>query len=174
MYDNRYIFPKYCAKEQNVQEVLVFWNVQLYIYLVTTVTNYFADSDYSVLIGYYSWRVTNQIVLWAGHWVRPRSADDRQEKCAASESRMHFWLNLLYRLLDKKKKKQISDNKILALTIGLSLLSGLKPVCLSFWLHFCIQDVNSTNSRPFWSHFCSIGDLGNPRLALLLSFKSSL
>ena len=107
MYDNRYILPKYCAKEQNVQEVLVFWNVQLYIYLVTTVTNYFADSDYSVLIGYYSWRVTNQIVLWAGHWVRPRSADDRQEKCAASESRMHFWLNLLYRLLDKKKKKNI-------------------------------------------------------------------
>ena len=31
---------------------------------------YLADSDYLVLIGYYSWCVTNQIVLCAGHWLR--------------------------------------------------------------------------------------------------------
>ena len=41
------------------------------IILVNLVTDYFADSVYSVFIGYYNYcDVTNQIVLWAGHCER--------------------------------------------------------------------------------------------------------
>ena len=42
----------------------------LYIYFITLVSIYCADSNYSVFIGYYSQRVTNQTLVWVGHWVR--------------------------------------------------------------------------------------------------------
>lgn len=55
---------------------ILYWSISIvcycilppvYIYLITLVSIYCADSDYSVFIGYYSRRVTNQAVVWVGH-----------------------------------------------------------------------------------------------------------
>ena len=63
--------------------LLNFIFVMLVCYYTSTTLNvfdnssYFADSDYSVLNVYYLWHVSNQMVLWAGPWVRPQSGDYR-------------------------------------------------------------------------------------------------
>lgn len=46
-------------------EVLVLIGYFTLLYTLSTAT-YFAYSDYSVLIGYELWRVSNQILLWFG------------------------------------------------------------------------------------------------------------
>lgn len=37
--------------------------------------------DHYVLVGYYSWCVTNETVLLAGYWVRQRCGDYREKGC---------------------------------------------------------------------------------------------
>ena len=60
---------------------------QNFIYLIVLVTQYFTDSHYSDF-----WHVTNQMVLWAGCWVRAQSGDYWTRQDAESEPQRIFQL----------------------------------------------------------------------------------
>lgn len=96
-------------------KILVFWiysgNVQstqvMYLITILRYKCYFAESHYSRLIGHYSWCVTNQRLLFAGHWVKPAEWWLQTEKGCCIEAKVTpFEVNLFYLQSDRKTTPQ--------------------------------------------------------------------
>ena len=67
-----------------------------YIYFISLLTNYLADWDYSVLIGYYLWRVTNQAACVVGITLSRATDWWRQTQTGRlfSDKVLYFLINL--------------------------------------------------------------------------------
>ncbi len=100
-------------------KIVVFLQLQQYLlpYLRNTVRLGHKLCDYvplcpsvaqspSLLIGYYLWCITNQTVLWVGHWARLQSGDYRQREAVVSEAKLQIF-KLIYVIGNQIKKKII-------------------------------------------------------------------